>query len=266
MDGGDIVLFGRLRVGNRFALSPGGEPWEVVELTPVIGHPPVRRVRRLRDNQTTGLAPTKLVYALPNETLGTWQDATLPQQDQDTGTCIRNQEASGSMLTQDIRLAQAVLQMDEEHFRRTSEAEAAAIIEQVKACFLDDPRLTTRRWWKHFSRRAVAVRFRTPSLFQIHHLVPDPDRLNWLITNMEFVPADEPIAVYEGTAPAIEQILGECRGLNEFYVVGHDLSWLLGLTHHDLIVAIGYPALRQLMKLVAANPNVAEEFHVWPAT
>ncbi len=75
----------------------------------------------------------------------------------------------------------------------------------------------------------------------ISHLVPEPLEPIWFVC--ENWGAVEPrgcdrMIVFEATAIAIEQVVGESYGF-EYVLVSKDLDWMIGENHHDVVFAVG---------------------------
>lgn len=70
---------------------------------------------------------------------------------------------------------------------------------------------------------------------------------------------------YEGTVAAIQAVLQEVKGLDEWGVVDKKYNWLLCSTHHDDLVGSGEQIVNA-MKQLAASQNLCDRLRVIPAS
>jgi hypothetical protein len=58
-------------------------------------------------------------------------------------------------------------------------------------------------------------------------------------------PLTSPLLLYQATAKAIQQVIGECYGF-EYYILPETLDWLVCENHHGQLIAVGELAVARL--------------------
>jgi hypothetical protein len=172
-----------------------------------------------------------------------------------------------SWLSDEIATAQRTLHIGEEAFRAVSPPDADHVVQAVRHQFLKYPERPSKFWWDQDLREQAccAILFNGPGLQQLAHVAPSAEEVVWLITNTEGAGEGEPIAVYEATVPAAQQILSEVRGHHEYYLASKQLTWLLCETHHGQIIAMGAPVVDRLQGYMRQHPDLVREAYVLPA-
>ena len=93
-----------------------------------------------------------------------------------------------------------------------------------------------RWWWERFTDPSSSWCPADGRGFErLIQIVPDPDELLWFVAEddaLEFFP------VYETSARAAQQVIGECYGF-EYYLIANDLGWLVCENHHNRLIVIG---------------------------
>lgn len=155
-------------------------------------------------------------------------------------------------LQHEIMNAAQQLGILESQFHSVRSEEAEHILQRAEHTFV---RVSGKRWWwTAFRCRGYAVTFTDQRGYQrLTQIAPGGTQQNWLIVNVaEDSPG--PVLIYEGSLDAIQAVIGECYAF-EYYVVGHSDDWLVCETHHDVVIALGYKAIRRLKGYVRDHPQ-----------
>jgi hypothetical protein len=100
-----------------------------------------------------------------------------------------------------------------------------------------------RWWWEDFREQATSVMFESGDGWRhIAKIVLDPDELVWFVAEENQLPH---YPVFETTPRIASQVIGECYGF-EYYLIAKDFRWLLCETHHNRLLAIGFPVQERL--------------------
>lgn len=71
-----------------------------------------------------------------------------------------------------------------------------------------------------------------------------------------------PVLVYEGSLEAMQAVLGASYAF-EYYVVSPNFDWLICESHHNVVIAIGYKAIKRLKTYVDAHPSEIAHTSAW---
>jgi hypothetical protein len=171
-----------------------------------------------------------------------------------------------SWLSDEIATAQLTLRISEEVFHAWSASGGDHVVQSVRQRFLTHPERPSVFWWdQELRKQACAVLVDGPGLHQLSYLVPSVEKGVWFITNTEGAGPGEPIAVYEATVPAVQQILSEVRGHHEYYLTPKQLTWMLCENHHGQIIATGAPVVERLLEYMRQHPNLVREAYIGSA-
>jgi hypothetical protein len=134
----------------------------------------------------------------------------------------------------EIREAVRRLGLEDDEFAEVLDSEARRLFDSFLARFTGG--VDMRWWWEHFTLPITTARFHDGKGFlRISELVPDPREKIWFVAEDDELPF---FPVYDVTAAATQQVIGECYGF-EYYLIAKDLTWLLCENHHDTMFAIG---------------------------
>jgi hypothetical protein len=70
---------------------------------------------------------------------------------------------------------------------------------------------------------------------------------------------------YEGTVAAVQAVLDEVEGLDEWTIIDKKYQWLLCCTHHDVLVGSG-EYIAEVVRQYANKSGRAHELHFKPAS
>lgn len=189
---------------------------------------------------------------------------------QETGVgqrgCYRHASKRGETLVfrlaQDYADAQQRAGVAPGEFRRVPNDAADNIVRCVEERFVKPSAYGTRWWWNGgFCSRGVGVYFKGPGFKRLPSLLPKSDLPLWLLINERTrlsatlnVATDETVLIYESTADSIRKVLDESVHI-EYYLVPPTYAWLVCENHHNLFIALGYPAIKCLKQYAQAHPN-----------
>ncbi len=166
-------------------------------------------------------------------------------------------------LYEEILAAIRLIGLPEGTFRPVPPSEAEPIVRQVEQRYVREP--GRRWWWEAFRCRAYAVAFTDQRGFRrLTEVVPAPKEPVWLIANVD-EDSPGPVLAFEGSIDAIQAVIGQCYAF-EYYVVARRYEWLICETHHNLVIAQGYKAMKRLRAYAMRHPEDVWQARPYPNT
>ncbi|WP_456062372.1 DUF6756 family protein [Capnocytophaga leadbetteri] len=145
-------------------------------------------------------------------------------------------ENTWTSLRKEIAQLMVQLQISKEDFRPLGLEEWKAVETHIYKTFCKNQKYRRYWLWEDFSEEAVA--YRMP-----HH---NPEYyLDKLIDNQEeifFIFAESENCkfwFYEGKITPVLPLIGELYHYDEFYFISKKYEWLIGINHHDALIATG---------------------------
>ena len=164
-------------------------------------------------------------------------------------------------LSDEIMNAVQRLGISASRFRLPPAQEAERVVSRAERAFVRVP--GRRWWWTAFRCRGYAVVFVDYRGYRrLTQIAPPSDQRNWLIANVDEV-SPGPVLVYEGSLEAMQAVLGACYAF-EYYVVSPHFDWLICESHHNVVIATGYKAIKRLKTYVGAHPSEIAHTSAWP--
>jgi hypothetical protein len=163
-------------------------------------------------------------------------------------------------LSDEIMDAIQKLGISASQFRSLPAQEAERVVDRAEHTFVRQP--GRRWWWTAFRRRGYAAVFVDRQGYRrLMQVAPPSDQRSWLIANVDEV-SPGPVLVYEGSLDAMQAVLGACYAF-EYYVVSSNFDWLICESHHNVVIAIGYKAMKRLKTYVSAHPSEIAHTSAW---
>lgn len=159
-------------------------------------------------------------------------------------------------LRSEIEKARRTLGLSKQQFRPVPAAECPKIEEAIykQFCHINHPIVRPLWLWENFKHETTGVADFSEPIHILDQLIPVEETC-WLMLN-ETVNEKDKFWLYEGQIRPIRQLLLECAGLDEIYLVSKKYEWLLCINHHDVLYGSGkimLEKLRQLNQLDAAE-------------
>jgi hypothetical protein len=163
-------------------------------------------------------------------------------------------------LSDEIMNAVHRLNISASRFRSLPAQEAERVVSRAERVFVRVP--GRRWWWTAFRCRGYAATFVDHRGYRrLTQIAPPSDRRNWLIANVD-EESSGPVLVYEGSLEAMQAVLSACYAF-EYYVVSPNYDWLICESHHNVVIAIGYKAMKRLKIFVSAHPSEIAHTSAW---
>lgn len=152
-------------------------------------------------------------------------------------------------LRSDIERARKELGIRNEDFKPVSLSDWKGVQDKIESTFVDRKHLKTgyNWYWSDFKLESHSIRFDSNPYQKLDKIVAK-DEAYWFFVN-ETVHEKTKFWFYEGTIQAIQEIIGETVGLDEYYIASKKYDWLLCVNHHDTLIGTGKKMVERLKEL-----------------
>lgn len=158
-----------------------------------------------------------------------------------------------SVPTYDDTIAEAkkVLKIADREFSLLSFEQAQTIVTHIETRYVDGHNWVW--WWEHFIEQTYTKQHREDQAFMVlSRLLPKLNEKVWFV--VEPWGEKRQFSVYVVAAQHIEPVLGEYYSF-DYYIVSHELGWLVGENHHGCFFCIGEPVTTRMQEIVHSEPE-----------
>ena len=155
-----------------------------------------------------------------------------------------------SDLRADIERVRKDLKLSEEDFSEVNINEWQSVQQNIKINFLHERshNLSVTWLWNDFKAETFVFACESDPYKKLDLLI-DEDEVVWFFVN-ETVNEKTKYWFYQGRIKAIQEVIGEAVGLDEYYIASKKYKWMLCVNHHDILIGAGdiIPKLKEKEK------------------
>lgn len=151
-------------------------------------------------------------------------------------------------LRTDIERVRKEMNLHLEDFKPLPLSDWKEIQDKIEMVFVDRKHHKTKYtwYWGNYKLDSFGIPFERDPYQQLDKLI-SKNELVWFFVN-ETVKEMTKFWFYEGHIQAIQGIIGETIGLDEYYIASKKYDWMLCVNHHDILIGTGKPMTEKLRK------------------
>jgi hypothetical protein len=154
-----------------------------------------------------------------------------------------------SNLRIDIERVRRELHISLKDFKPVSFTDWKSMQQKVEEKFVYKSHYKTKHtwYWKNFKHGSLGIPFDSNPYEELNKII-DENELVLFFAN-EIINEQSKFWFYEGRIKAIQSVISETIGFDEYYIGSKKYNWLVCVNHHDILIGTGKPIIDKLKEL-----------------